>query len=319
MISAALIGLGNIAWRYSFSSPDSEFSLSQGEAMRRHAKVELIGACSPDMEDREGFKAWAQVKRVFADAQEMLDELKPDMVGICSPSTEHFIHARLCLEAGARALWLEKPPAMTVQELDELISLAHEKNVSVCVNFPRRYNPVYSRLKQILQDEEFGLCRIIRVLYSPGLARNGIHLLDQLFFLSGADDYELLWAEEANATASPSFILRLSSGHLVHASGADLSYHTNEISLVFERGMISIRNGGRNVLVEESVENLKLPGFYNLNETDAGDMGFPPKGGGMDAALADLVTAFEQGEQPRSNLITSRPAQRLMQQLLVRT
>lgn len=319
VISAAIIGLGNVAWKYDEASPDSPFALSQGGAMLRNGGVRLLGGCSPDAGDREAFQGWSRGLRAFAEPGAMLEELRPEMVGICSPNGEHFRHAVLCLEAGVRALWLEKPPTLAVRDLDFLITLARERGSTVCVNYPRRYNPVYHRLKDIFRQEEMGRCRLVNLLYSPGLARNGIHFLDQLFFLSGADDYELLWVEAARGGQSPGFCLRLSTGHLVQAAGADLPYHTNDISVVCERGMVSVLRGGAAVRVEECGPNPRFPGFFNLRSADGERFfGSVQSGGGMEKALADLLAAIGEGRQPASNLVTSRPAQRLLEEILER-
>lgn len=315
MFVSALIGLGNIAWKYDAQAPAGLPPLSQGGAMLARSDLRLAGGCSPEPADRSGFAAWRPGLAVFSEAEEMLAAVKPDLVGLCSPTELHFHHARLCLEAGVKALWLEKPPTATPEELTRLTRQTEECGAVVLVNYSRRYLPVYQRLRQCLASGRLGPCRLIRLMYSPGLARNGVHLLDQLFFLTGADDYEILWVERGMGLASPGFALRLSTGHLVEACGGDLPYHTNDLAAVCEQGVLAINRGGKIAHAELSRENDLYPGFYDLH--DAPDL-LGPGGltGAMDSALADLVAAMTSGRRPESNLYSAALTQRLMDDLL---
>lgn len=315
MYSSALIGLGNIAWKYDLGRSRNEMAQSQAGAMLKSPAIELLGGCGPLQTDRDGFLAWAPGLAAYEQAGEMLAGLKPDLVGICSPTGLHFQQARLCLEAGVRALWLEKPPTESPEELDELIDLARSRQAVVCVNYTRRYLPAYARLRELLAGRTYGPCRLIRLLYSPGLARNGIHLLDQLFYLTGAVDYEFLWAEPG-AGASPGFALRLSTGHLVQGAGGDWPYHTNDMELVCDDGVMAILRGGKMGRAEKRAENSLFPGFYELKDDPDMTLGCLGMEGHMEAALADIVACLDTGGQPRSNLESARLSQRLLSDIL---
>ncbi|MDR1045621.1 MAG: Gfo/Idh/MocA family oxidoreductase [Candidatus Adiutrix sp.] len=312
---AALIGLGRVAWKYDAARGQSETVLSQAGAMLKNPAVELLGGCSPLKADRDGFVAWAPGLKVYERAEEMLAGLRPDLVGICSPTGGHFRQARLCLEAGVRALWLEKPPTESPAELEELISLAGDKQAVVGVNYTRRYLPGYARLRELLAGRAYGPCRLIRLLYSPGLARNGVHLLDQLFYLTGAGGYELLWSE-AGAGPSPCFVLRLSTGHLVQGAGGDWPYHSNDLELVCDNGLLAIIRGGKTGRAEKMAENDLFPGFYDLRDDQEAPLGRLGLEGYMEAALDDIVACLARGGRPRSNLETARLSQRLLNDIL---
>lgn len=74
-VKVALVGLGNIAWKYDANKPDSPFALSQAGAMAGHAGLCLVGGCSPDADDRDSFVAWPGTRgecRAFATPEEML-------------------------------------------------------------------------------------------------------------------------------------------------------------------------------------------------------------------------------------------------------
>lgn len=316
MLTAALIGLGNIAWKYDALKPNAPFALSQAGAMRRHGGIILGGGCSPDAADRAGFTAWSGGLPSFADPEEMLVALRPDLVGICSPTPLHFDHARLCLEAGTRMLWLEKPATRTLAESDRLLELARQRRSTVCVNYFRRYLPAYRRLADVIRRNEFGACRGLNILYSPGLSRNGVHLLDQIFFLSGALDYEILWVERDAEADNPAFVLRLSTGQLVQGGGGNLPYHSNDITAVCAEGTLTLLRGGEAANVQRRIPDPLFPGFYCLRDDDSGVLGAPSLDDHLQAALADLVDCAAHGKEPQSSLASAHMTQRLLEEIL---
>jgi hypothetical protein len=316
MISAALIGLGNIAWKYDAHNPSASYPLSQAGAILHCGNTVLTGGCSPDAEDREGFSAWSGGLPVFEEPQAMLKALKPDLVGVCSPTNMHYEHARLCVEAGVRMLWLEKPPAATSKELHVLQSLAQAHRTTICVNFFRRYLPVYQCLHNTLKNDEFGRCRILQILYSPGLARNGIHLLDQLFFITEADNYTMLWIESGINAENPLFSVRLSTGQTAIVCGADFMYHSNDIHAVCDTGIISILHGGKKAVVEQCTPNSIFPGFHELHTIDHKIVVEASVDNYMLPVLEDLVACASSDIPPLSNPATSMPAVMLLEEAL---
>ncbi len=314
-VKAALIGLGNIAWKYDIGNNlKDSFARSQAGAFLRHSGLRLVGGFSPAQKDREEFQKWSGCP-AFSCLDSMLDQTRPELVGICSPAQNHFDNFMTALSADARIIWLEKPPATNTEELRTMMAVAKKHGATVGVNYFRRTLPVYQELKHLLQEERLGKCQLIHILYSPGLARNGCHLLDQLFFLTGANDYELLWLEQADDRENPCFGLRLSTGHRVSVCGRNVRYHTNNITLVFDRGIVSVCGGGQKIHIQQCVTNPIAPGFYTLEDAKE-HLGVEGINGHMDYALADLLRAYHTGKQPLSNLDTALVTQRLLEETL---
>lgn len=317
-IRAALIGLGGIAWKYDAKMPGRTWPLSQAGAMIRHNLVTIVGGCSPDKDDREAFSAWLGGVSTFAEPLEMLRQLKPDLIGICSPTDCHYAHARLCMENGVRVIWLEKPPTLTLTELHELIKLSGHTGTVVCVDYIRRYMPGCRRMREMICENIYGKCSQFLIRYSPGLVRNGSHLLDMCFFLSGSSGSQVLWAGGDDST-SPAFAVRLDTGQMVIAGEGSMPYHTNDFSAVCEGGIISMSLGGKVFKAEKRIENSVHPGFYELGGAESFGLKYGEDAAHMTNALDDLLEASRTNRLPVSNLKSSLLSQELLEMIVQRS
>lgn len=315
MYRAVLVGLGNIAWR--FGSEESGSSLSHAAAILRNDQIQLLGGCSPDKIDREEFQQAHHIP-TYADFENMLGEVDPHLVSICSPTSAHFDQVGICLKRRIPMIWLEKPPTETVAQLKELQKIHKEDGEMshILVNFQRRYMDSYDRLRQALKEERFGAICLVEIRYSRGLQTNGSHLLDILFYILEPASYELLWVEQDGDQNNPSFTLRLENGCLVIVSGCDLPYHNIDFSVTCDKGRISILHNDMTPAIEECVEHELFPSFYRLKDQGKGFLGKGGSSFSFDAALTDLIESHETGRLPISCLETALSGQILLERVL---
>ncbi|MCP4668347.1 MAG: Gfo/Idh/MocA family oxidoreductase [Deltaproteobacteria bacterium] len=311
---AALIGLGNIAWKFDAVDRENDTDpLTHAGSYLSNPKTTLFGGYSPDP-DRTDFEREYGVQ-TYMSVKDMLETLHPDIVSICSPTEHHFEHTATCIEAGVPMIWLEKPPTPNLAELDRLIEL---KSVSkgkpkILINYMRRYAKCYQRLREIYLDRVLGEPISMEIVYSRGLILNGSHLLDMAFYLAGADGETLV----DNVTTplgleNPWFFFRLPSGLPVSVVGLPLSYHCADIVVTFEEGRASVIHCGMRTVWEKRIENELFPGFYRLDMKTENPLGLGGMDGSMTGALNDLIQAYEKDTDPVSNLVTARNAQELI-------
>ena len=117
-------------------------------------KVSVVGVAEsyPD--------ALARTERIFhvpgfADYREMIEQAKPDLVVVVTPTVTHFDVASFALEHGCHVL-VEKPVAHTVAEATALVELARAKGTVFAVGHIERFNPAVRRLKQLLEEGTLG-------------------------------------------------------------------------------------------------------------------------------------------------------------------
>ncbi|MEN8106971.1 MAG: Gfo/Idh/MocA family oxidoreductase [Pseudomonadota bacterium] len=115
--------------------------------------------------DEESLRATASELRVrgFSDYRDMLDADVVDAVSIAVP---HHLHAEIglaCLEAGVH-IFLEKPFANRLSEVDAMLAEACARNLKICVGHQYRLHHSPQAMKRIIESGELG--RIMQVLWT---------------------------------------------------------------------------------------------------------------------------------------------------------
>ncbi|WP_307834571.1 Gfo/Idh/MocA family protein [Paractinoplanes lichenicola] len=93
------------------------------------------------------------------DYRALLDEVRPDVVHICTPHDQHVPVALAALERGVHVL-LEKPVANTIEQADLLVAAAKDHpalKVGVCLQ--NRYNLTSQAVHELLTSGEMGRVR----------------------------------------------------------------------------------------------------------------------------------------------------------------
>ena len=75
-----------------------------------------------------------------------------DFACVATPDDRHFGAAKAALEAGAHVL-IEKPSVLKLQELDELVELAREKNLLAKVVYHKLLDPDHKKLRTLVHDQ----------------------------------------------------------------------------------------------------------------------------------------------------------------------
>ena len=85
------------------------------------------------------------------DYYEMLKDSEVDLVFI---TTQHNMHAKMALDAmkAGKSVFVEKPLALTHEELDQIIEMHQSNDVNVSVGFNRRFAPLAQKMKKLIGD-----------------------------------------------------------------------------------------------------------------------------------------------------------------------
>ena len=140
-IRIALIGYGKIA-------RDQHVP-----AIAANGDFALAAVVSPRAPGPQGVRCYADTDALLADAAQL------DAVAICTPPDVRYGIGRACLEAGLHCL-LEKPPGVTLGEVEALARLAAERGLSLFTTWHAQHNPAVTRLAEALKAQRIGKMRI---------------------------------------------------------------------------------------------------------------------------------------------------------------
>jgi UDP-N-acetyl-2-amino-2-deoxyglucuronate dehydrogenase len=142
MTRAAVVGCGDV-------------SVVHRAAIASLPDAELVAVCDTDparladAASRHGVPA-------FTDHRRLIEELRPDVVHVCTPHDQHVPVALDCLESGVAVL-LEKPVAHTLVEARRLVDAADahpEVKIGVCLQ--NRYNTTAQALRGLVEAGVLG-------------------------------------------------------------------------------------------------------------------------------------------------------------------
>jgi predicted dehydrogenase len=118
-------------------------------------RVELVAVADIDAERASDFASRFGVATTYRDAGELLDAEHLDLVHICTPPQTHVPLAILAMRAGVPPL-VEKPPALSLREMDELAAVQAETGVPVLTVFQHRYGGAAVRLRELFGSGVLG-------------------------------------------------------------------------------------------------------------------------------------------------------------------
>jgi predicted dehydrogenase len=121
---------------------------SHARAYHKLPGFEIVGLVSRKPQSRERLSKELGGLPKFGDFKEALETTKPDAVSISTYPETHAEYVRESLLAGAH-VFVEKPIALTVEEAEELVDLAHKKKKKLVVGYILRVHPAWSKFVEI--------------------------------------------------------------------------------------------------------------------------------------------------------------------------
>ena len=246
-LRVALIGAGGIAGAHMRYYQDMD-------------DVEMVAAADVVLERAQKSCEEYEIPAAYADYEEMLRQVEPDAVSVCTPNGLHAPCSIAALDAGAHVL-VEKPLAMNAREGQQMLDAAEKNNKKLIIGFQNRYDPRTQFIKKLVDDGELGTVLYARVqslrrrgipnwgvfgrkdLQGGGpLIDIGVHMLETAHYAMGAPQpvaasgstYTYIGDKPSNvASVWPNWDYKtytvedLAVGHIRFANGAMLSIETS--------------------------------------------------------------------------------------------
>ena len=137
-----IIGLGKIANKFATDLASIK-------------NVELVAVASRNIQNANNFAEKHNAKKAYSSYEELAKDSNVDAVYIATPHSFHKEHAILCLQ-NKKAVLCEKPFAMNLSEVTEMIEAAKENNVLLMEALWSFFLPHFTYVLDLVKSEKFG-------------------------------------------------------------------------------------------------------------------------------------------------------------------
>ncbi len=135
MIKVAIIGLGKMG-------------MSHCSILGAHPDVDMAAMCDTDGLLQSAFKKLTKIA-CYTDYKVMINEVKPDAVYVVTPTKLHYDMVMYALEHNCH-VFCEKPFSLTVEQGEQMVALAKQKNLVGQVGYVNRFIGTFNEMKRLL-------------------------------------------------------------------------------------------------------------------------------------------------------------------------
>jgi len=140
--------------------------------IRSSSRGDLTAVCSRTQERVQAYAQEWKIPRTFDSYETMLADPDIDVIYNPLPNSLHTEWTIKAAQAGKHVL-CEKPLALTVEEVDQMIAAAFQTGKVISEAFMYRHHPQTLKVKQLIEEGEIGELRMIKGAFSFFLDRPG--------------------------------------------------------------------------------------------------------------------------------------------------
>jgi predicted dehydrogenase len=289
-IKTAIVGLGRIG---TILEEDTlrEKPCTHAGAIVNNKDCLLSAGCDNNKKRRlrftEQWKKHGLNIPVYADAEEMLDIHKPQILVIATHPDSHYHYCKLAAKMNVPVIICEKPLADNLKDARNITKLSP----IILTNHERRYSLDYVYAKSILDKEKLGSIISVRAVLYMGKSRrlvdvfwhDGTHLADILMYLTSSTlIHKKSWGVKLTEKSGTAWLegslqkeKKLKELPVVFEIGAGRDHLVFEMEFSCEKGRLRIGNG-----IFEIWESVQCPyaekfrSLENTGETFSGPTGY---------------------------------------------
>lgn len=146
-IKVGIIGAGWIAHK-------------MAQALAPLSDAEVWAIASRSQQKAQEFADEYSIAKAYGSYEELVNDPAVDLVYIATPHSHHYQHAKLALEHNKPVL-VEKAFTANEREAQELINIAHERNIFITEAIWTRYMPLSHKVKELMDSGIIGEPRIL--------------------------------------------------------------------------------------------------------------------------------------------------------------
>lgn len=296
--------------------------------MANLSNIDVVAGCDISEAARNQFierwdSTWPGLA-VYGDYEKMLADVPLDVVSVATPDNLHPAIVIAAANAGVKAIFCEKPISTHTDEVDEMIAAIEKNGTVVSVNHTRRWGPTYVAAREAVRSGRIG--DLVMIIGRHGgeramLWRNSSHIIDIMNYFAEANptwamgelepalaDYGTRYhgdgGRDASLEPAANAYWAYDSGVRAFLSGMKTAVPQLQIDLIGSTGTI---------IVSDDLARIETPTETGLSTTPI----IPHYTmGGMQAAVADLLSSLEGGTEPQSPPREARKAVAIIEGIL---
>jgi len=185
-LRAVVVGVGQAGSRFDDGSSLREPRSHVGAYLHLADVFQLCAAADVSAVNAEAFRARCPTVPIYGDLRELIARHRPEVASICTPAATHGEALFKLLECpDLRLIWCEKPLSIDLQEGQRMVDACEGRGVRLMVSFNRRWQPLWQRVRALIQQNAVGPVRSIRVAFPNRLFSIGSHAADLALMLGG--------------------------------------------------------------------------------------------------------------------------------------
>lgn len=160
--------------------PDSPIRLGIvgcGVALRHHMPgiqeipdVKIVALCDLDTPKAVAVARQFKIQNTYTEFEDLLKKEAPHAVHILTPPDTHASLAITAMEGGCHVL-VEKPMALSVAEVDSMITVGHRNEVQLCIMHNHLFDPPIMKAREMLREGTIGDLLQMEVKYCLDTAK----------------------------------------------------------------------------------------------------------------------------------------------------
>lgn len=262
--NVVIVGSGNIGAFY--DDPSSENILTHAHAFKKHSGFNLLGFVDINIDKaRRAAEVWGT--NYYSSIEEVFAIHDIDVVCIAVPDLYHFEYLQKIALLKPRIVFAEKPLVQNFEQAKKILELYNKDNMSIQVNYSRRFVPEFIELAQKIRDNYYGEFVTGVGYYGKGFLHNGSHMLDLLKFFF--DDIKLYSVHKkstdfyANDPCVAATLLINKGIYSLNYIPCNL-YEIFELDLLFNNARLRIVNEGYKIIEYYKKSNTIFSDYTNL-------------------------------------------------------
>ena len=136
--------------------------VKSGPAFNKVPNSQLVAVMRRDAVKAADYAKRHNVPKWYANADELINDPEVNAIYIATPPGSHEMYALQCIAAG-KPVYVEKPMALNAAAAEKIAAAAAENNVKLCVAHYRRQQPLFKKIKQLLEEETIGKVRTVQL------------------------------------------------------------------------------------------------------------------------------------------------------------